>query len=446
LTLRLLLLTPEYASFGGGIATFYRGLLRSFSSLGHSVRVVEGSALATATSRNCTSLELEGVSTEQLETSRFLRWFENFGHLSAAPTFRRHLAAAWAMWEQALEGPDFDVVEATDWGLLGVPPVVVGSHPTILQAHASCGQIAGYDKVQGDEVSDILIRMVELAAMSAATEIQTYSPANAAFWAAQLKREVTMIRPAWSAHPRSGTSNISDRGLVIGRLQSWKGPETLCEALRLLGPRAPAVGWIGREVDWPRSNVSASVHLASRYPDVWGKRILHESPQAPDEVQRRQSQAMFNLVPSTWDVFNFTAVEAMVSGRPTIVSSGAGASELIEHGINGFVFPAGDPTGLAAAIDEVRSLSPERQAQIGENALETIRRELDPSRSAATRIARYQSAIEAHAKLPRTLSQWMVEACSPAANTVHEGAFLDRLPLQLLTRHVVRRAFKRLKP
>lgn len=442
-TMRLLVLTPEYTAWGGGIATFYRDLIPSLARMGLNVRVVEGSAFAAS---GANRVQSEGITTEQLEAARLSHWLERFSHLSSTPTFRRHLAAAWAMWEQALEGPEFDIVEATDWGLLAIPPVMSRIHPTVIQAHASCGQIAAYDQVLGEETSNILLRMAELAAIGAATEVQTYSAANGRFWEMEAGRKVSVILPAWSPPPKSELSTPSKDGLVVGRLQSWKGPEALCDALRLLGSRGATMGWIGREVEWPRGNQSASTYLSHRYPDVWGTQVNHENQKAPDEVRRRQSEALFNLVPSDWDVFNFTTVEAMASGRPTIVSSGAGASELVEQGVNGFVFPAGDSKGLAASIEAVRSLSPERQAQIGMNALETIRRELDPTRSAATRIAHYQSAIETHAKLPRPLSQWMIEACSPVASPVHAGAFLDRLPMRLLTRHVARRAFKRLKP
>ncbi len=56
-------------------------------------------------------------------------------------------------------------------------------------------------------------------------------------------------------------------------------------------------------------------------------------PQQPfEQTARLQAQAAFMVVPSLWDTFNFTCVEAMWSGRPVICSRGAGASELIEDG------------------------------------------------------------------------------------------------------------------
>ena len=53
------------------------------------------------------------------------------------------------------------------------------------------------------------------------------------------------------------------------------------------------------------------------------------------------------LVPSTWDVFNLVAAEAMAMGRVVVISDCAGAADLVQHGVSGFVFPKGDAAALA---------------------------------------------------------------------------------------------------
>lgn len=439
--MRLLLLTPEFASWGGGITTFYRPLLAALQALGVSVRVVEGSATSSAASRYGEAID--GIPTERLELSRFYRWHDRFGHLAAVPTLRRHLAAAWALWEQACEGPDFDIVEATDWGLLFVPPVIAGTHPTVAQAHGSCGQISLHDPVAGDEASDLLVRLIELAVLARATQVQTSSEANASFWQAETGREVRMLRPAWGAAGLPAPIlKPSRRGLVVGRVQRWKGPDTLCDALQLLGPEAPHVDWIGREVLWGRRSVSAGAHLTHRYPDIWGRLVSHHPPQAPPEITSRQANAGFNVIPSRWDVFNFVTIEALASGRPAIVSTGAGASELIEDGVNGFVFPAGDARALALAIERAQALPPARQTEMAYNASETVKRILAPENVAAKRLAEYHAAA-AHAASTH-IPSWLAQACSPSQADVGEDEFLDHFPMRMLASHLARRSYKRL--
>ncbi len=152
--------------------------------------------------------------------------------------------------------------------------------------------------------------------------------------------------------------------------------------------------WVGRDMPWGGRETSSARHLATAFPEQWGRKIACHPPVPSAEVARRQASALFNLVPSTWDVFNFTVAEAMASGRPTIVSTGAGAGELIVEGENGFLFPAGEGAALAAAIDRLASFSPTRRAQIGRAARDTVGRELDPSTIANARLAAYRLAIE----------------------------------------------------
>src|SRR6266536_4220905 len=360
--MRLLILTPEFNGHGGGIITFYRALAPALRANGIELRVIEGSAFHASADR-ASRLE-EGICVETLELARLARWQARLPAFDAVPGLRRHLAAAWAMWEQADYGEGCDIVEACDWGLLFVPPAIEATRPLVVQCHGSVGQIAVYDPIAGEETQNLLLRLIERAALAAAQSVQTSSRANAAFWHRETGRDIGIIRPAWAQLAASAIQQPNRRGLVVGRVQRWKGPEILCAALQRLGNRSPAVDWIGRDMAWGARESSSASHLLRAFPNVWGQRINHCLPAAPQEIARRQATALFNLVPSTWDVFNFTAVEAMASGRPTIISTAAGASELIEDQANGYLFKSGDAAALAAAVDHLLSETPARLAAI----------------------------------------------------------------------------------
>src|SRR5262249_35875392 len=151
--------------------------------------------------------------------------------------------------------------------------------------------------------------------LTVAQSVQASSRANAAFWGAETGRGIAMMRPAWAWHGAQVIEEPRRCGLVVGRLQRWKGPDILCAALERLGIRAPAIDWVGRDAAWGSREGSTAGHLSRAFPSAWGRKINHCLPEVPQEIARRQSAALFNLVPSTWDVFNFTAVEAMASGR-----------------------------------------------------------------------------------------------------------------------------------
>jgi glycosyltransferase involved in cell wall biosynthesis len=441
--MRLLILTPEFASSGGGITTFYRKLAPFYRSQRMDVSVIEGSALWAAEHRS--PAEIEGFHVEVLERARLEDWYAKFGKYSTLPLLRRHLAAAWAMWEQANFGRDFDVVEACDWGLLFVPPAIEASRPLVVQCHGSVGQISVHDPVEGEESYSVTIRLLERACLAIAQNVQTNSRANAAFWSGETGREVSAIPPAWGRGPLSGSQPSSSHGLVIGRVQRWKGPQILCEALRRLGDRAPVIDWVGRDTVWGARQSSSAARLTGDYPEIWGRKVIQHPQVTPAEVAVRQQAALFNLIPSTWDVFNLTAVEAMASGRPAIVSTGAGASELIDHGVNGFLFPSGDAEALAAVLDRILSESPERLAEIGRAAQETLRAALDPEKIARQRIAAYRAAINDFAQQSRApVDGWLGDICRPAQSSSNQMAFLEGFPLRHLVKHVAHRAARRI--
>jgi glycosyltransferase involved in cell wall biosynthesis len=56
------------------------------------------------------------------------------------------------------------------------------------------------------------------------------------------------------------------------------------------------------------------------------------------------------VVPSRFEGFGLTALEAMALGRPVVATTAGGLPEVIEHGVSGWLVPPQDPVALAQAI------------------------------------------------------------------------------------------------
>src|SRR5207253_598899 len=68
------------------------------------------------------------------------------------------------------------------------------------------------------------------------------------------------------------------------------------------------------------------------------------------------------LMPSEMESFGLAALEAMACSVPPIATQVGGVPELIEHGINGLLFPIGDVESMAAAAISLLQDEPRLQA------------------------------------------------------------------------------------
>jgi glycosyltransferase involved in cell wall biosynthesis len=73
------------------------------------------------------------------------------------------------------------------------------------------------------------------------------------------------------------------------------------------------------------------------------------------------------VVPSLYEPFGITALEAMAAGTPLIAADTGGLAQIVRDGVNGWRFYAGNPNSLADAVLHVLHC-PEAAGQIAEVA------------------------------------------------------------------------------
>ena len=437
--MRVLIITPEYPpDHGGGIITYYRELVPALAAAGCKVTVLKGSAYIHGKSNEV----MNGVVVKYLETKRFEKWIARMVALEMFPQLRRHLAAAFALHEQAKEGEGFDVVEVVDWGMQFLPWTISTQAPFVIQLHGSDGQIAIKDPVVGHEAEGLMSFLLEKSGMPYGAALSGYSHANVKWWEKMLSYGVDYLPPPLQPSEVKARASSPRTGWIsFGRIQNWKGPQVACEAWRILGKKAPELEWYGRTMTHGESGRPLSDWLKESFPEVWGIKIVHNNSVSPSEVSILMAKAKVVLVPSLWDTFNYVTVEAMAHGCVVLVSDGAGAADLIEHGKNGFVFPAGNAKALAALVEGIEGLPEEKIESIGREASMTVTRSMDPVSIAKKKIELYKTT-----KLPVERCEWLKEALLPVGKS-HKRKdlqFLDGLPLQGLTRYVMSRASRKI--
>jgi glycosyltransferase involved in cell wall biosynthesis len=165
--------------------------------------------------------------------------------------------------------------------------------------------------------------------------------------------------------------------LFVGRFDRHKGGDVMLDAFRrvvaavptaelvFVGPDRGLRGDDGRQYTMPE-------FLNERLPGDARARVRVTGPLnrvAVDELRRR---ALVTVVPSRYETFSMTTLEAIAHGSPLVTSGAGGISEIVRDGDTARFFESGSPEALAAVLIDVLR-DPEAAAQLGERAARRCR-------------------------------------------------------------------------
>ncbi len=81
-----------------------------------------------------------------------------------------------------------------------------------------------------------------------------------------------------------------------------------------------------------------------------GNKVYFTGQLSPKQVQKMYKCADIAVFPSTYEPFGIVAIEAMLSGVPTVVTDIGGLNEIVDHGVTGMKSYAGNSNSLADSI------------------------------------------------------------------------------------------------
>ncbi|MCA9734491.1 MAG: glycosyltransferase family 4 protein [Deferribacteres bacterium] len=188
-------------------------------------------------------------------------------------------------------------------------------------------------------------------------------------------------------HPEYG-----DYCLYFGRLSEEKGIQTLLRAMKSMPETKLLVAGDG----------PYRAFLEGLKFELGLENVTFLGNKGGDELVKLVQNSRFIVVPSEWyDNSPLVIYEAFSMGKPAIVSTMGGMPELVDDGINGFHFQAGDEEELS---DKVATLWSDTDLiqKFSKNAREKADREFSPA-------AHYNNIIQVYEKLvseKKYLSKW----------------------------------------
>lgn len=210
----------------------------------------------------------------------------------------------------------------------------------------------------------------------------------------QLERTPDVVPLAYAAPEAPPPAGEDVRTVMyLGRIEPRKGVESLVRAWEQVASARP--GWTLRMVGSDTRPLGASMRerLIGGLSERTRAAIRFVDAVPPAQLARQFGSAAISVVPSLWENFPFTCVEAMAHARPVVVSDEGGMSEMIDGTDAGVVHRAGDDRDLARALLGMIDEPAARRAERGRIGRERIVSMCDPQTIARARIALYESAI-----------------------------------------------------
>lgn len=167
--------------------------------------------------------------------------------------------------------------------------------------------------------------------------------------------------------------------LFVGRLNSEKGISTLLKAWKNISLRLFIIG---------------EGELLNNVQSCGIESIIALGKMSSDDVSIKMSQASFLVMPSEWyEGFPMVLVEAYSCGLPVIASRLGGMAEIVEDGVTGLHFEAGNAYDLAEKVRWMAS-HPDECKKMGENARKMYEKKYTAEINYKMLMQIYQDAIQ----------------------------------------------------
>ena len=382
--MRILFVCNEYPPAPhGGIGVFVKSLAEALIEKGHDAVVVGyDPSVQARVEQNIHGVVVIRLPKKQFRTIRIGR----YGVSMDIPWSRYKLSMEV---EKSIKRFKPDIVESFDWsGPLWKKP----SAPLLVRMH---GANTAHQVYENKKVSKLLYyferKNLQFADMLCAVSMHigelTLSSLNLekkSFKCIYNFIDTEVFKP--------GISTVRDarKLLYVGRIHPRKGLYELFLLLRFLF-ELDTLLYI--ELAGPYSE-NYKNKLLKLLPKDCRKRIFFLGKIPHQELPGLYSSASLFIMPSRAEAFGLTAIEAMACGTPVFMTNRASAPEIIEDGVDGFLFDINEPEMSAQRIIEVLD-DPQKLSAISSRALSKVQKKFSKQVVVSENLLAYNAVLHA---------------------------------------------------
>jgi glycogen synthase len=191
----------------------------------------------------------------------------------------------------------------------------------------------------------------------------------------------------------------------IGRLERRKGVIDLGRAIPLVLKRFPSARFLfaGATQDSPAPGVSMEDYLKGII-GAGMSQVTFMGKVEHGDMDKVFSSMDVTVLPSLWENFPNSCLEAMAAGRGVVGSSAGGMAQQLDEGRAGFLIRPGRPREIANAVCRLLE-NPELRKEFGRKARARVLSEYNADRVGLLMEQSYERAIRQHSVGRR---QWLV--------------------------------------
>lgn len=349
------------------------------------------------------------------------------------PILNGNLAHALAVADRLQElldaGTPVDVFHATNWNFEGLGVLVDGTVPVVLMLVTSLSEVVEFEQWAVNDDLDAGM-WLDRAQMRHAAVLCAPSRGLVAKYCERglldhETRDRVVVTPLGvvpqSTSPRPRPAR---RLLFVGTHVRRKGLDDLLAVLPAL--LTDHTDWCCDIVGDDTRTASNGTTLKAAFLDEhagcpWLDRVLFHGKVSDDCLRARYAEAAIYVVPSRFESFGLTYLEAMRFGVPAVATRVGGIPEVVEDGVTGVLVPPGDRAALASTLARLMTDEAERE-RLGRAARDHVHLHATHLHMAKRLLplydsARQQSGGEPNAsRRPRgsVVVDWIEDAGAPA--------------------------------